>query len=268
MISNFLLSGLIALGAGSSVSAAEIHLRLTGTELEGGPSFQVLIDERVVGEGVVDPIPPSGEYSDYSFQVPDGELASSSALSVRLTNDMYREGVGDRNLIIGSATVADVELARSDFQILRNGEVRNGSDGFLGRNSDVAIAKAPSTGWLGSGPSVPAEAVGTECEPLTVAVTGFSNGTFAINESQKAGLSALATETSCQITVTGYSSVVGAEQTNRVIATRRAESVADYLVSVGISRDRMRVVGEGETEQFGSTHGDNRRVVVSASPRT
>ncbi|MDH5276396.1 MAG: OmpA family protein, partial [Gammaproteobacteria bacterium] len=51
------------------------------------------------------------------------------------------------------------------------------------------------------------------------------------------------------------------------LSERRAQSVADYLASKGISRDRLQVVGRGESEPIGDNktadgRALNRRVVA------
>lgn len=47
--------------------------------------------------------------------------------------------------------------------------------------------------------------------------------------------------------VVGYTDNTGSEQTNEALSRRRAQAVADYLASQGISQDVMEVVGLGET---------------------
>jgi len=258
-----------AFAIGGSASAADIRLRLSGTELNGGPAFEVLVGQEVVGNGTVDPIPEPGKYAEFTFQVPDAQLSDASQIAVRMTNDAYEEGVGDRNLVVVSATVASVQLESTDFRIMRQGADTGRSDGRLSANSDLAVAEAPSDGWLAAQPAKKPELSSSqdaECEALTVSVTGYSNGLATINDAQRAVLAEVSEQKNCQITVVGYSSTVGSEAANKWLASQRAEVVADYLVSAGVSRDRVLTVGEGETEQFGPAQGDNRRVVVSSAP--
>ncbi|KEQ04742.1 OmpA family protein [Pseudorhizobium pelagicum] len=258
-----------AYAIGGSASAADIRLHLTGTELNGGPAFEILVDQEVVGKGTVDPIPAPGKYAEFTFQVPDEQLSDANQISVRMTNDAYEEGVGDRNLDVVSATVASVQLESTDFRIMRQGEDTGRSDGRLSANLDVAVAEAPSEGWFSDQSATnPAHSSSrnAECEALTVSVTGYSNGLATISDAQRALLAEFLGQKNCQIKVVGYSSTVGSEAANKRLASQRAEVVADYLVSAGVSRDRVLTLGEGETEQFGPAQGDNRRVVVSSAP--
>lgn len=63
--------------------------------------------------------------------------------------------------------------------------------------------------------------------------------------------------------ITGYASVEGDEAYNQALSEKRAEAVADYLKSKGVSADRLHVTGAGETDQFGDNYDANRRVVVT-----
>ncbi|MFU8878406.1 MAG: OmpA family protein, partial [Wenzhouxiangellaceae bacterium] len=70
------------------------------------------------------------------------------------------------------------------------------------------------------------------------------------------------------IEVAGHTDSTGPEDYNQRLSERRAQSVADYLAGQGIARDRMRVVGYGETRPKvpnDTPHNRqlNRRVVIS-----
>lgn len=74
------------------------------------------------------------------------------------------------------------------------------------------------------------------------------------------------------IEVAGHTDSVGAEEYNQDLSVRRAQSVADYLVQNGVSRDRLRVVGFGETRpkvanDTPANRQQNRRVVLSILDR-
>ena len=67
--------------------------------------------------------------------------------------------------------------------------------------------------------------------------------------------------------IEGHTDSTGAESYNQGLSERRAQSVADYLASKGISRDRLQVVGRGESEPIGDNktadgRALNRRVVA------
>lgn len=74
------------------------------------------------------------------------------------------------------------------------------------------------------------------------------------------------------IEVAGHTDSIGTEEYNQELSERRAQSVADYLVQNGVARDRMRVVGYGETRPRVPNDNPenrqlNRRVVLSILDR-
>jgi len=74
------------------------------------------------------------------------------------------------------------------------------------------------------------------------------------------------------VEVAGHTDDVGTAEYNQDLSQRRAQSVADYLTGKGIARDRMRVVGYGESRpRVPNTSPENRqlnrRVVLSILDR-
>jgi len=70
------------------------------------------------------------------------------------------------------------------------------------------------------------------------------------------------------IEVAGHTDDIGTNEYNQDLSIRRGQSVADYLVQNGVSRDRLRVVGYGETRPkvpntSPENRQQNRRVVLS-----
>jgi OOP family OmpA-OmpF porin len=68
-------------------------------------------------------------------------------------------------------------------------------------------------------------------------------------------------------TIEGHTDSVGPEAYNQGLSERRAQAVADYLVSKGIAGDRMTVVGRGELDPIADNktaegRALNRRVVA------
>lgn len=73
------------------------------------------------------------------------------------------------------------------------------------------------------------------------------------------------------IEIAGHTDSVGSEQYNQSLSERRARAVADYLVARGVSRDRLIIVGAGETRPVASNEteagrAENRRVEVTVVP--
>jgi len=70
-----------------------------------------------------------------------------------------------------------------------------------------------------------------------------------------------------QITVTGHTDSAGASEYNRKLSERRAEAVKAYLVSKGLSGDRIVTKGAGDTQPVASNktaagRAQNRRVDI------
>lgn len=74
------------------------------------------------------------------------------------------------------------------------------------------------------------------------------------------------------IEVAGHTDNIGTEAYNQDLSERRAQSVADYLAERGVDRDRMEVVGYGESRprvpnDSPENRQKNRRVVISTMER-
>lgn len=73
------------------------------------------------------------------------------------------------------------------------------------------------------------------------------------------------------IDVAGHADSTGPDDYNQALSERRAASVADYLISRGVLRDRLYVAGHGETRPIASNASEqgraqNRRVEVTLRP--
>ncbi|MDR5888312.1 MULTISPECIES: OmpA family protein [Halomonas] len=68
-----------------------------------------------------------------------------------------------------------------------------------------------------------------------------------------------------RVRIEGHTDAVGSAAYNQDLSQRRADSVADYLASQGVDRNRMRTIGYGESQPVASNETDagraeNRRV--------
>lgn len=71
-----------------------------------------------------------------------------------------------------------------------------------------------------------------------------------------------------EVLVVGHTDSTGSDSYNQALSERRADSAASYLVQRGITRDRIRAEGRGETEPVASNEDEtgrqlNRRVEVA-----
>jgi outer membrane protein OmpA-like peptidoglycan-associated protein len=69
------------------------------------------------------------------------------------------------------------------------------------------------------------------------------------------------------IVIVGHTDSSGDEKYNRMLSLKRAESVADYLISTGINEDQVRAIGRGSSEPIASNDTregrmQNRRVDI------
>ncbi len=97
----------------------------------------------------------------------------------------------------------------------------------------------------------------------------FVSGKAVIKEASKASLSKLASllidKSDWKLMISGHTDNVGNDQANMKLSEQRAQAVADYLESNGVSKDRMIVRWFGETEPIADNESEagrqqNRRV--------
>lgn len=60
----------------------------------------------------------------------------------------------------------------------------------------------------------------------------------------------LVADTNMRVQVSGFTDTTGTPEHNMRLSVRRAETVANYLVTKGVSKDRMTVAGFGEKREF------------------
>ncbi|MFT2011206.1 OmpA family protein [Pontibacter sp. 13R65] len=80
----------------------------------------------------------------------------------------------------------------------------------------------------------------------------FNTGEYALVQDSKTELNKvigfLEQNKEMKIEIAGHTDDVGSDDANQVLSERRAKSVADYLAGKGISKDRLRAKGYGETK--------------------
>jgi len=75
------------------------------------------------------------------------------------------------------------------------------------------------------------------------------------------------------VVVSGHTDNTGSDSLNQNLSEKRAQSVSDYFYTSGIIRDRLEVIGFGETQPIASNETEegkkqNRRVEISLIPIT
>ncbi|MEQ1771665.1 MAG: OmpA family protein [Devosia sp.] len=172
MFAKFLVAGAAAL-LSTVAQGSEVSVWLSGDYFQGGPAFSILLDDKEIGSGLVDPMPATAKGTEFTFTVDDAVLAAAQTFKVRLTNDKNEKGVGDRNLQIVRVMIGDVELKPTDFTIDEQGNIYPiGADGKVVSNNHIAFVRQPATGWLTGVPPVVAAVPSAEPEvsaPVEVA---------------------------------------------------------------------------------------------------
>jgi len=113
-------------------------------------------------------------------------------------------------------------------------------------------------------------------EAATTGRVSFQKGSHEVAESSRPMLEKVADIVNeCEgmtITVEGHTDSVGAESSNKALSERRADSVAKYLVKMGLSENRVNAEGRGETTPIApndtaDNRAKNRRIEFHADHR-
>jgi OOP family OmpA-OmpF porin len=118
----------------------------------------------------------------------------------------------------------------------------------------VALAVLGGCADKSSGPPAPPPIVHHfDCQPTLF----FGWDSSTLTEQSKKKLDDLLAGKGCPVwrmltsefsfIVRGHSDLSGSSEANMALSLRRAEAVRDFLVSLGISKDRIEVVGYGDT---------------------
>jgi len=121
-------------------------------------------------------------------------------------------------------------------------------------------------------PSVPALTDDQKAQ-VDAAVISFDNGSYSLNAASKKSLDAvipLLASSSNNITIDGYVSLPHPAGYEVQDSTRRAQSVADYLIANGVDASRITVVGDGSSNPVASNdtaagQAANRRATLTVS---
>lgn len=280
MLKTISLAAFAAFAATASAGATELALTFSGSDYQGGPAFEVRLGKTLVGTGVVDPIPATGQGYEYSFVLPDGPVDASRQLSIRMTNDAFKAHGEDRNLFLLAASIDGTQIPLTSFALTRKGEpfTRKLIGGHLELWNNQEVASLPIGGETSGGsittaaaPSADATSV-AEVAPApavctaTTSVVGIQTTSKPLTTSQLAALNAIiaqAKDNSCGIVLKGYASQGGSDETNRKVSLARAKLVLDTLKKSGLSFTTESVEGVGATNQFGSDDASNQRVNVA-----
>jgi OOP family OmpA-OmpF porin len=127
-------------------------------------------------------------------------------------------------------------------------------------------------------PGTRVDAQGCAIESAVVTLQGvhFETGSARLTASSSAILqqatAALRGQPTMRVEVLGHTDAVGAVESNQRLSQSRADSVVDFMVNNGISRDRLRGVGYGESQPVADNataegRATNRRVEFRVTTR-
>ncbi|WP_297107600.1 carbohydrate-binding domain-containing protein [uncultured Devosia sp.] len=152
-----------------------IVVSIAGEAYDGPPSFDLLINDKVIGSGTLTRAistesdgrlftkpRPNSFLEQFSFTIPDTALMPDSEISLVLTNDKFtrQEGLGedgvlDRNLFIDFVRVNDIEITSAEMVLIHDGdEVHyNYQAGLLPiyEAGYRAVVRPPEGGWMAGG---------------------------------------------------------------------------------------------------------------------
>ena len=165
-------TALTLIAALPALADSQVTVSIAGEAYDGPPSFDLLINDKVVGSGTLRKAirteadgrlftkpRPSSFLEEFSFTVSDDLLTPDAEISLVLTNDKYtrmegagEDGVLDRNLFVDFVRVNDIEVTSADMVLIHDGDVvqYNYQAGLLPiyEAGYRAVARPPQGGWL------------------------------------------------------------------------------------------------------------------------
>lgn len=93
----------------------------------------------------------------------------------------------------------------------------------------------------------------------------FKQGSAEITETSMANIYDIADalrESGDEVKITGYASVEGADEFNKILSLKRAEVVKNALVKAGVNPNKVTTVGAGATTKFNPDNLNENRVII------
>lgn len=171
---------------------------------------------------------------------------------------------------IGGAAIG--ALAGGGRGALIGGAIGGLGGGLIGNSMDKENAELRST-LEGTGVQVHRQ--GNSIQLVMASDVTFDTGQASVRSNFYPVLNSVAIVVKkydkTNIIITGYTDNVGGAAYNQVLSENRAKSVGDYLVSQGVSVNRIITEGRGKRDPIASNKTDsgratNRRVVITLRP--
>lgn len=250
----FLVATMGLLLSTALTSGTELKIVFGGQFYDGAPEYQVIADNEVVLQSLV-----ATETGD-AVSV---DIGDATSVAIRFVNDIAapkdesgrRPPDSDRNLILESFEFEGVTM--KGVELLGTRGVQGIGDFALISNNVTVPLPLPK-----AVEPVPEQHADVDCEPREIQISQFGNGDLLPNETELDQLANLGSSAACSLKIIGYSSTSGPASANRNIAQQRAEAISKYIDSLGMIFKFKEITAFGETEQFGLSQAENRRVVV------
>lgn len=172
----------------------------------------------------------------------------------------------------GFAVRTELMAMDTDAKYLNVGILKRFGDAS---SAPLAAAVIPAVAALAAPEEVPTQAPvavveNKEFKPIQAPTSYFAFDQSDLTPQYKQSLDefvVLMQENTLQMQVEGHTDWIAPEAYNMSLSVRRAEAVANYIVSKGISRDRITTVGYGETRPISSNNtaegrAQNRRTEI------
>lgn len=144
--------------------------------------------------------------------------------------------------------------------------LRDGSYKVRIKEGERCVLQASCNGYLNATDSLWAEniyesatytvdfALGSIKQPVPLDNLFFEFGQTNFTPSSRPALDKLARmlkdNPNVTIALTTHTDRVGGDAMNHILSQRRAQAVVDYLIGVGITKDRLKAIGKGESDPF------------------
>lgn len=105
---------------------------------------------------------------------------------------------------------------------------------------------------------------GEGCQDKKDKIVGFSLNNTSLTKLQLKQIDSVINKISNdeEIVVVGHTCSIGSEAVNKVVGMRRANAARDYLISKGISGERIKAISMGESAPISEENEKNRRVEI------
>lgn len=206
------------------------------------------------------------------------QKAQNEAQKAREQSDKAQQNLAEAQQTHNEAKQAELMADQRATEASRRAAVAEAQAGLAAKPAALPPASEQAQGAQKSEKGV-AEAQGHQGNEKVKVITAsllFKTGSAELMPSAQSQLDDVAQALSAQpqandVKVQGYTDNTGSAAVNDPLSKKRAQTVADYLESKGVSKDRITVEGFGDKDPVSSAnttegHALNRRVDITVEP--